>query len=84
MLYSFSKGKRFETIRSNCSGDYHMPNLSDKRSTSFGIGSKNKLSASTLSIPGPSHYDVKTDITINRRSKQRGITFGSSREVKNA
>lgn len=82
MLYAFSKSKRFNTIQSNCSGDYTIPTTATKRSTSFGYGSKNHLSSSALSIPGPNHYRVDMESSSFRKSKTKGITFGSSREVR--
>ena len=57
MLYSFSKTKRFSQRLHTDVPYYTIPNLSTKRTTTFGFGQKSKFE-DTRGFPSPDKYNV--------------------------
>ena len=83
-LYSFSKADRFEDYskRYTCKTAFYdiNPSLYNRsRAYSLKTGHRMNYLKCDKDIPGPSKYMVR-NYSVNSNSKQKGFSFGSSRE----
>lgn len=78
--YSFSKGQRFEGLKFQGSRTFHydMPEVRNRRSTSFGCGKKFDMIIKHINKRTP-YYDMPSEFNTSK-PKSPAFSFGIGRE----